>query len=206
MAWKKLTAIAGAAVALAISTSGTMAAQTGAELTAAVQKTLATCYETVKTCKEFGNKASGILVFPEVTKAAIGVGGEYGEGALVIHGKPVAFYSTTAASIGLQIGAEQRSQVIMFLTDECTEEVPEQRRLGSRRQCRNHGHRHLQGRVDRRKNDDGSCRRLHLQRERPDGRSLFRGAEDFQDQALGARNGGRRLFCITSGRRDRIRE
>ncbi|MBL8658337.1 MAG: hypothetical protein JNM75_01125 [Rhodospirillales bacterium] len=118
MAWKKLTAVAGAAVAVAISTSGAMAAQTGAELTAAVQKTLATCYETVKTCKEFGNKASGILVFPEVTKAAVGVGGEYGEGALVIGGKPVAFYSTTAASIGLQLGAEQRSQVIMFLTDE----------------------------------------------------------------------------------------
>lgn len=118
MKLKTLTAVAGAALALAMSTSGAMAAQTGSELAAAVQKALATCYDTVKTCKEFGNEASGILVFPEVTKAAVGVGGEYGEGALVIDGKPVAFYSTTAASIGLQLGAEQRSQVIMFLTDE----------------------------------------------------------------------------------------
>lgn len=122
MKLKVLTALAGGAVALAVSTSGVSAAQTGAELTAAVQKTLATCYQTVQTCKEFGNKASGMLVFPEVTKAAVGVGGEYGEGALVIDGKPVGFYSTTAASLGLQLGAEQRSQIIMFMTDQALKE------------------------------------------------------------------------------------
>jgi lipid-binding SYLF domain-containing protein len=111
-------AVAGAAVVATLVAPGAMAAKTGGELAAAVQKTLATCFEQVETCKDFGNEASGILVFPEVTKAAVGVGGEYGEGALVIDGEPVAFYSTTAASIGLQLGAEQRSQVIMFLTDE----------------------------------------------------------------------------------------
>lgn len=113
-----MTALAGGAIALAVSATGVSAAQTGAELSAAVQKTIEACYQTVDTCKEFGNKASGMLVFPEVTKAAIGVGGEYGEGALVIGGKPVGFYSTTAASIGLQLGAEQRSQIIMFMNDE----------------------------------------------------------------------------------------
>lgn len=118
MASKAHAAVAGVAAALALWTSTALAAKSGSELAAAVQKTLATCYEKVDTCKEFGNEASGILVFPEVTKAAVGIGGEYGEGALVVDGKPVAFYSTTAASIGLQLGAEQRSQVIMFLTDE----------------------------------------------------------------------------------------
>jgi lipid-binding SYLF domain-containing protein len=118
MAIRLSAALAGGVFALALSMSGANAAQSGTELVAAVKKTLATCYETVETCKEFGNEASGILVFPEVTKAAVGVGGEYGEGALVIDGKPVAFYSTTAASVGLQLGAERRSQVIMFLTDE----------------------------------------------------------------------------------------
>jgi lipid-binding SYLF domain-containing protein len=118
MKLKVLTALVGGAVALAVSTSGVSAAQTGAELSAAVQKTIATCYQTVETCKDFGNKSRGMLVFPEVTKAAIGVGGEYGEGALVIGGKPVGFYSTTAASLGLQLGAERRSQIIMFMTDE----------------------------------------------------------------------------------------
>lgn len=113
-----MTALAGGVIALAVSASNVSAAQTAAELSAAVQKTIADCYQTVQTCKEFGNKASGMLVFPEVTKAAIGVGGEYGEGALVVGGKPAGFYSTSAASIGLQLGAEQRSQIIMFMTDE----------------------------------------------------------------------------------------
>jgi len=113
-----MTALAGGVIALAVSASDVSAAQTAAELSAAVQKTIANCYQTVQTCKEFGNKASGMLVFPEVTKAAIGVGGEYGEGALVVGGKPAGFYSTSAASIGLQLGAEQRSQIIMFMTDE----------------------------------------------------------------------------------------
>ena len=113
-----MTALAGGVIALAVSASDVSAAQTAAELSAAVQKTIANCYQTVQTCKEFGNKASGMLVFPEVTKAAIGVGGEYGEGALLVGGKPAGFYSTSAASIGLQLGAEQRSQIIMFMTDE----------------------------------------------------------------------------------------
>lgn len=113
-------ALAGGAIALALSTNtvSVSAAETAAELTAAVQKTIASCFQTVQTCKEFGNKASGMLVFPEVTKAAVGIGGEYGEGALVVGGKPTGFYSTTAASIGLQLGAERRSQIIMFMTDE----------------------------------------------------------------------------------------
>lgn len=115
---KTFTALVGAAAVTALTISAATAAQSSSELAAAVQKTLATCYAQVKTCKEFGNEASGILVFPEVTKAAVGIGGEYGEGALVVGGKPVGYYSTTAASIGLQLGAEQRSQVIMFLTDE----------------------------------------------------------------------------------------
>ncbi|MCU0893109.1 MAG: YSC84-related protein [Rhodospirillales bacterium] len=113
-----MTALAGGAIALAVSATTVSAAQTAAELTAAVQQTIASCYQTVETCNEFGNKASGMLVFPEVTKAAVGIGGEYGEGALVIGGKPAGFYSATAASIGLQLGAERRSQIIMFMTDE----------------------------------------------------------------------------------------
>ncbi|MCB2112042.1 MAG: YSC84-related protein [Parvularculaceae bacterium] len=60
-------------------------------------------------------KSSGVLVFPSVKKAGIGIGGEYGQGALRIGGKTVAYYSTAAASIGLQLGAQARRQIICFL-------------------------------------------------------------------------------------------
>jgi lipid-binding SYLF domain-containing protein len=66
---------------------------------------------------ELSEKAAGMLVFPSVVKAGIGVGGEYGEGSLLIGGKPVAYYNIAAASIGFQLGAQARSQIILFMTE-----------------------------------------------------------------------------------------
>lgn len=60
-------------------------------------------------------KAVGVLVFPSVKKAGIGIGGEYGEGALRIGGRSVAYYSTAAGSIGFQLGAQSRRQIFVFL-------------------------------------------------------------------------------------------
>src|SRR5512139_1041878 len=61
--------------------------------------------------------AKGVLVFPKVYKAGFGLGGEYGEGALRVGGKTVDYYSTAAASIGFQLGAEAKTVVVLF-TDE----------------------------------------------------------------------------------------
>ena len=36
--------------------------------------------------RELASKAKGILVFPSIVKAGIGIGGSYGEGALIIGG------------------------------------------------------------------------------------------------------------------------
>jgi len=43
--------------------------------------------------------------------------GEYGEGALRVGGKTVGYYSTSAGSIGLQLGAQSKSVVLVFLQD-----------------------------------------------------------------------------------------
>jgi lipid-binding SYLF domain-containing protein len=58
--------------------------------------------------------AKGVLVFPKVYKAGIGVGGEYGEGALRVGGQTVDYYNTAAASIGFQLGAQAKTIVILF--------------------------------------------------------------------------------------------
>ena len=63
------------------------------------------------------SRARGMLVFPKVYKAGFGIGGEYGEGALRVGGRNIAYYSTAAASIGLQAGAQRKSQIILFMTD-----------------------------------------------------------------------------------------
>jgi lipid-binding SYLF domain-containing protein len=59
--------------------------------------------------------AQGVLVFPSVIKAGFGIGGEYGEGALRVAGKTVDYYNTAAASIGLQLGAQSKTVIIVFL-------------------------------------------------------------------------------------------
>jgi lipid-binding SYLF domain-containing protein len=68
--------------------------------------------------KEFLKRARGLLVFPSVIKAGIGIGGEYGEGALRIGGKSVQYYSTAAASIGFQLGAQSKTVILVFLQNE----------------------------------------------------------------------------------------
>jgi lipid-binding SYLF domain-containing protein len=60
-------------------------------------------------------KAAGVLVFPTVFKAGIGLGGEYGEGALLIKRKTVDYYSTATASIGFQLGAQKKTIIIAFM-------------------------------------------------------------------------------------------
>ena len=64
---------------------------------------------------ELAKKAAGVLVFPNVIKAGIGLGGEYGEGVLQIRGAQAGYYSIAAASIGFQLGAQARSQIILFM-------------------------------------------------------------------------------------------
>jgi lipid-binding SYLF domain-containing protein len=87
-----------------------------AEINANVKATLTTFYSQVHSGRELANKATAILVFPDVFKAGFGIGGEYGEGAMLEHGKTTGYYNTAAASIGFQIGAQMKSQIIMFMT------------------------------------------------------------------------------------------
>src|SRR6185369_12620785 len=47
--------------------------------------------------ESLAKKAAGILVFPKVTKAGVGVAGEHGEGVLQIKGKTTAYYNISAA-------------------------------------------------------------------------------------------------------------
>jgi lipid-binding SYLF domain-containing protein len=63
-------------------------------------------------------KAAGVLVFPRVTKGGVGIGGEYGEGALQVNGKTVGYYSVGAGSVGLTLGLAKHSEIIMFMTQE----------------------------------------------------------------------------------------
>jgi len=91
-----------------------------------VKETVQKFIAKVPGAREFLNKTEGYLVIPNLYKAGFVVGGEYGEGALLIkeHGTSAPtprfhiaeYYSVVSASIGWQIGAQKRSLIIAFLT------------------------------------------------------------------------------------------
>lgn len=89
-------------------------AASGAEIDREVDKAL-TDFRKIEGANAFLGIAKGVLVFPKVYKAGIGIGGEYGEGALRVGGKTVDYYSTAAASIGFQLGAQAKSIVVIFI-------------------------------------------------------------------------------------------
>ena len=93
-------------------------AYTAQEIDREVNEALKNFKKEMKGADNFLKQAKGILVFPSVVKAGIGIGGEYGEGALRVGGKTVAYYNTIAASIGFQLGAQAKTVILAFMESE----------------------------------------------------------------------------------------
>jgi lipid-binding SYLF domain-containing protein len=86
-----------------------------AELTSASKAALEELIASTPLAKTLVPGAHAILVFPKVTKAGLGIGGQYGEGTLLKKGVAAAFYKTTGASFGLQAGGQQYGYAMFFM-------------------------------------------------------------------------------------------
>jgi lipid-binding SYLF domain-containing protein len=106
------------AVAITLAFAQTAHAGTAAEIDAAVKDALKRFSTEVKGGPEFLNSAKGMLVFPKVYKGGFIVGVEGGEGALLVGGQTADYYRTAAASWGLQAGAQAKTVIVAFMTDE----------------------------------------------------------------------------------------
>jgi lipid-binding SYLF domain-containing protein len=93
-------------------------AKTAKEINMEINTALKLFPQYVKGGKEFLNAAKGVLVIPNIVKAGLGIGGEYGEGAMRIGEKTVEYYSLAAGSVGFQIGAQKMSLILVFMQDE----------------------------------------------------------------------------------------
>ncbi|WP_375280910.1 YSC84-related protein [Pseudooctadecabacter sp.] len=89
-----------------------------AQIDARVDSTLSFMYNNYPGTRDLANKASGMLVMPVVTEAGLGLGASFGRGALKVGQTTVDYYSSTAGSAGLQIGAQQYSTVLFFMTQD----------------------------------------------------------------------------------------
>jgi lipid-binding SYLF domain-containing protein len=89
------------------------AADINRDVTAALDK----LYATVPEARSLGSQAKGILIFPNIVKAGFLFGAQYGEGALRQRGKTTGYYSSVAASYGLQAGVQSFGYALFLMSD-----------------------------------------------------------------------------------------
>jgi len=98
-------------------------AKDAAEISKDSQAALQSLYAKVPKAKELGGKALAVLVFPSVIKAGLGVGGQYGDGALIKGGRTVGYYNTAGASVGLQAGAQKYGYALFFMNANALQQI-----------------------------------------------------------------------------------
>ena len=109
--------IAGFILLSMLAFTGVSYAKSAGEINASVDTALKHFQTEVPSGKDLISKAKGVLVFPKVIKGGIGIGAEYGTGALRIKGKTVEYYNTVAGSIGFQFGGQVKSIFMLFMED-----------------------------------------------------------------------------------------
>lgn len=114
----KLLTLAIVVTLAVIGTAPKSYAWSAAEIDAAVQDTLDEFFHQVRGARKLVSKSAAVLVFPTVYKAGFGIGGEYGEGALITRNRTIDYYNLVSASFGFQLGAQARSVIIVFVTPE----------------------------------------------------------------------------------------
>lgn len=112
-----LLSVLAAACTTTSNTSGDASAKRGS-INASVDSALTRLYAQAPGSREMTAKAKGVLVFPAVVSAGLGIGGSYGQGALRVGGRTEGYYSTTAASVGLLAGADSKAVFVLFMTQD----------------------------------------------------------------------------------------
>ena len=109
---------AAAIVILGLAASVLVMAHTRTEIDASADRAIARFYDLSPQNRGLADKAAGVLTFGNVTKAGVGVGGEFGEGVLRVKGADARYYSVSSASVGLTLGVGEHREVFLFMTQE----------------------------------------------------------------------------------------
>ena len=110
-----LAALTGLAGGTAMQTSPALAASAH-RIDQDVNRALQNLYAAQPRARKLGDHARAILVFPKIVKAGLLIGGQSGDGALRVGGRTTAYYNISAASFGLQAGAQTFSYALFFMT------------------------------------------------------------------------------------------
>jgi lipid-binding SYLF domain-containing protein len=112
-------------VATLIPVQTAMAAETAEGLHQNGHAALNSLYAKNPGAKAIGKDAVAVLVFPEIVRAGVGVGGQHGEGVLFKNNKVAGYYSTSGGSIGVQLGAQKYGYALFFLSEQTLKVIDE---------------------------------------------------------------------------------
>jgi lipid-binding SYLF domain-containing protein len=110
-----LTAVIFALGALSSLPASSQAAS-AAEMDRDAKAALNTLYSNNAKAQLVGKKAKAVLVFTRIIKGGLMVGGQHGDGALLVNGKTVGYYNTVGASYGFQAGIQKFGYAMFFMT------------------------------------------------------------------------------------------
>jgi len=114
--WTRRAFVVGAGTTVAACGNG-IGNNRGNKIDYRVDLALKQMYNEVPGSRDLADRAVGMLVMPTITKAGFGWGVAYGEGALVIGGAPVDYYSMAQGSWGFQLGLQQYAHTVFFMNE-----------------------------------------------------------------------------------------
>lgn len=80
--------------------------------------------------KERLGKAYGYAVFPSVGRAGVVIGGAYGEGEVYEKGEPVGFATMSQITVGVQVGGQTFTELVIFDKKQSLDEFKHRGKLG----------------------------------------------------------------------------
>ena len=114
------TSLAMATIVTSIATVGTLdraQAATAQEINADANQALQRLYRVNPVAKAISQKATAVLVFPNIVKAGLIFGGAYGEGVLKSGSKVLGYYNSVTGSWGLQAGAQSYGYAVFLMNN-----------------------------------------------------------------------------------------
>jgi len=88
----------------------------GSKIASDSRAALSRLYAKDPNARKLGNKASAVLVFPEIVKGGFMFGAEGGNGALLSGGSVSRYYQTAGASFGLQAGVQTFGYALFLMS------------------------------------------------------------------------------------------
>jgi lipid-binding SYLF domain-containing protein len=110
-------------VILVLAAAGLRGAYAAQPIDEKARSALERLYASSPGAKALGAKAKAVLVFPDIRKAALIVGGQTGDGVMFRNGKVAGHYRVDGLLAGFEAGAQSYAYALFFMSDAAAQKM-----------------------------------------------------------------------------------